>query len=617
MIGRYSDLSIYKDIFSSKDFIRAGFGAGLIPAAMGLEAGMGSPWPAAVLLLLSVAVNGLPIVLSALKGMVKKQMNVDELVSIAVVACLFSGNYFEAAVVSAIMVIGALVEEAVSDSARDAIRELMAVTPDTAVIERDGTEVELPAAQIKKKDVLVVKQGQTIAVDGRVIEGPASVDESAVTGESIPVEKGEGNTVYAGSICVHGYLRIMAEAVGGDSTMGKIISLVQAAEQSQTSGARMLDRYAAWFTPVILTAAVLTFAVTFDVDRAITVLIVGCPCSFLLAGPVTTVAAVGRAAKAGILVKGGQYLEAIAGAGAFCFDKTGTITQGNPSVAGILPQGEHTEDAVLTLAAAVEAKNLHPLARAIVSHAEEKGLTPLHAGNIRTMAGTGISGQVDGRLIAIETAICPEGGGLTCVSVSEDNTPVGMIQFEDRPRKEAAQTIGYLERLGIRESVIISGDQEGPVSKVAEQVGIRTFFSGQKPEDKLDRLSTFKDLGVVYVGDGINDAPALKLADTGIAMGLRGSDAALEAGDVVLMTDDLSLLPFLVVLSRKMTRRIRFNIWLSFTLNALAVAAGTAGLLTPVMGALFHNLGSILVVSLAAALRYGKIVEMPIYSRPQ
>ena len=615
MIGRYSDLSVYKDIFSSKDFIRACLGAALIPAAAAIQPGTGSNGLSAILLLASAAVNGLPIVLSALKGMVKRQMNVDELVSIAIVACLFSGNYFEAALVSAIMVIGALVEEAVSDSARNAIRELMAVTPDTAIIERGEKEVELPAAEIKQGDVLVVKQGQTIAVDGDVIEGPAAVDESAVTGEAIPVEKGEGDRGYAGSICVHGYLRILAKAVGRDSTMGRIVSLVQAAEQSQTSGARMVDRYAAWFTPVILTAAVLTLAVTRDVDRAITVLIVGCPCSFLLAGPVTTVAAVGRAAKSGILVKGGQYLEAIAKAGAFCFDKTGTITRGTPGVAGITARQGRTEAEVLTLAAAVEAKNLHPLARAIVGHAADQGLPSPLAREIRTMAGTGISGRVNGRLIAIETAICPDGGGFTCVRVLEDNNEIGLIRFEDRPRPEAAQTIERLRAIGIRESVMISGDQEGPVAKVAGQVGIRTFFSGQKPEDKLKRLTAFKDLGVVYVGDGINDAPALKLADTGIAMGLRGSDAALEAGDVVLMTDDLSLLPFLVMLSRKMTKRIRLNIWLSFALNAMAVAAGAGGLLTPVMGALFHNLGSILVVSLAAGLRYGRIGEAPIFSR--
>lgn len=610
MIGRYSDLSVYKDIFLSKDFIRAGLGAALIPVAMALDAWLGpsgNRWPAELLLLVSVAVNGLPIVLSALKGITRKQMNVDELVSIAILACLFSGNYFEAAVVSAIMVIGALVEEAVSDSARNAIRELMEVTPDRAVIEVDGREQEVDAARIRKGDILVVKQGQTIAVDGLVVEGPASVDESAVTGEPIPVEKTTDDGVYAGSICVQGFLRVRARAVGKDSTMGKIISLVQAAEQSQTSSARMVDRYAAWFTPVILSAAALTFLVTRDVDRAITVLIVGCPCSFLLAGPVTTVAAVGRAARSGILVKGGQYLESIARAGVFCFDKTGTITRGQPEVIRILPEKGITQEQLMGLAAAVETRNLHPVARAIVDYAAARGIPVPAAEHIQTRTGTGISGEVAGRSISIETAVSRTGGEETCVTVSRDGEEMGMIHFQDRPRKEAAATIGALGQMGIRESVMISGDQEAPVARVAREVGIRTWFSGQKPEDKLSRLQSFKNLELVYVGDGINDAPALKLAHTGIAMGLKGSDAALETADVVLMNDDLSQLPFLVVLSRKMTRRIRLNIWLSFILNALAVAAGAAGLLSPVLGALFHNLGSILVVSLAAALRYGRI----------
>ncbi len=607
MIGRYSDLSVYREIVISRDSIKAGTGAVLIPIALGADACWGQQihWLGTALLLVSVAINGLPIVWEALKGIFKRQLNVDELVSIAITACLITGNYLEAAVVSAIMVLGALVEEAVSDSARHAIRELMEVTPDKAVKEVDGKEKEVDVADIRKGDILVIKQGQTIAVDGQIISGAASVDESAVTGESVPVEKDKDHAVYAGSICVQGYARVRAEAVGEDSTMGKMIALVQAAEQSGTSDARMVDRYAAWFTPVILSAATLTFLITRDVSRAITVLIVGCPCSFLLAGPVTTIAAVGRAAKAGVLVKGGQYLESVARAKVFCFDKTGTITQGAPVVTHIRPQENQNPDQILKLAASVEKKSLHPLAQAIVNAAVDKNLDLPEADRIQTRTGIGISGTVDGNLVSIETAADSDAD--TCVMVFHDGQALGTIHFEDRPRSEAGQTIDLLKKLEIDQTVMISGDQEAPVARVARQVGIQSWFSAQKPEDKLNRLKAFKDKKLVYVGDGINDAPALKLADTGIAMGLRGSDAALETADVVLMNDDLSRLPLLVVLSRKMVSRIRLNIGLSFGLNALAVGAGSLGILTPIMGAVFHNLGSILVVSLAAALRYGKI----------
>ena len=605
MIGRYSDLSVYREIVLSRDFIRAGAGTILIPLALGVGLREDLSWLGDVFLLASVAINGLPIIWEAIKGTFKKQLNVDELVSIAILACLATGNYLEAAVVSAIMVIGALAEEAVSDSARNAIRELMEVTPDKAIKEVDGEEKQVDVADIRKGDILVIKQGQTIAVDGTIVSGAVSVDQSAVTGESVPVEKQKEGAVYAGSICVQGYARVLALAVGEDSTMGKMISLVQAAEQSTTSDSRMVDRYAAWFTPVILFASLLTLLITRDAGRAITVLIVGCPCSFILAGPVTTVAAVGRAAKSGILVKGGQYLESVARATVFCFDKTGTITQGTPLVKSILPNREHDPDQILRLAAAVEKKSLHPLALAIVKAADDKGTAIPRADEIQTRTGIGISGRVDGSLVNIETAVYSDKD--TCVEVSKDGQALGTICFEDFPRPGAEKSLESLKNLGIKETVLISGDQQAPVARVAGQVGIHTWFSGQKPEDKLNRLKAYKNMGLVYVGDGINDAPALKLADTGIAMGLRGSDAALETADVVLMNDDLSRLPFLVVLSRKMVSRIRVNIALSFGLNAMAVGAGFLGILTPVTGAIFHNLGSILVVSLAAGLRYGKI----------
>lgn len=317
MIGRYSDLDVYREIFNSGDFLKLAAGAALIPVALVVKTIWDSAGavmaPADFFLILSVLVNGGPIVLEAAKGLAGRRMNVDELVSIAILACLINGNYLEAAVVSAIMVFGALLEEAVSDSARDAVRRLIEVTPDRAVVERDGREMEIKVDRILEGDILPVKEGQVIAVDGEVMEGRAAVQEASLTGEPLPVPKAPGAAVYGGTTCVEGFIRVRALKVGEDTTIGKIVNMVQAAEQSKTRGVKIVDRYASWFTPVILLAALATYLVTLDATRAITVLIVGCPCSFLLAGPVTTVAAVGRAAKSGILVKGGSTLKILPG----------------------------------------------------------------------------------------------------------------------------------------------------------------------------------------------------------------------------------------------------------------------------------------------------------------
>jgi Zn2+/Cd2+-exporting ATPase len=316
MIGRHADLSIYREIFRSEDFIKASFGAFLIPlsfllpkAQLALSINLGL---LDIALLLSIAVNGLPIIVEAVKGVLNKEINVDELVSIAIIACVLNGNYLEGAVVSAIMVFGALVEEAVSDGARNAIRKLVEITPKTTMVEKDGKEIEVDIKKVLVGNIVVLKAGDTIGVDGTVIEGSTSVDESSITGESIPVQKTSGDQVFAGTLCTNGFIRIRADKVGKDSTIGRIIQLVEGAEQQKTRSGKIVDTYAAWFTPVILSVAALTYLLTGDITRAITVLIVGCPCSFLLASPVTTVAAIGRAAKAGIVVKGGKYLENIA-----------------------------------------------------------------------------------------------------------------------------------------------------------------------------------------------------------------------------------------------------------------------------------------------------------------
>ncbi len=387
---------------------------------------------------------------------------------------------------------------------------------------------------------------------------------------------------------------------------GRITKIVEQAEQQKTHSGKIVDTYAAWFTPIILSFALLTFLFTQDITRAITVLIVGCPCSFLLASPVTTVAAIGRAAQSGIMIKGGQYLENISSAQAFFFDKTGTLTTGDPEIVAIKPAMDISKEEIIAMAASVERGSQHPLAIAIVKKATEMGIGYQNATEIHSEIGQGISGEVEGNHVEIIRSQSLDICGYSNIDLLVNGEKYGTISFMDKPRVNAKATVASIRKLGIEKIGMISGDQEAAVQAIAEQVGITDYFAQQKPVEKIEKIEKFTPVGVVYVGDGINDAPALKTADTGIAMGIRGADVALETADIVLMNDKLEQLPFLIRLSRKMTRTIKCNIWLSFIINMIAVFAGATGILTPIMGAVAHNIGSILVVAIAASLRFMK-----------
>jgi Cd2+/Zn2+-exporting ATPase len=609
MIRRHADLNVYKEIFSSKDFIKTLMGALLIPVAFPAE-GMYLPRLPALsamdmILIISILINGVPIIIEAVKGIAQRQVNVDELVSIAIIACVVTGNFLEAAVVSAIMVAGALVEEAVSDSARNAIESLVKMTPDTAILEKNGKELTVKVSQIVRGDILLVKTGGVIPVDGTVADGACAVDESAVTGESVPKPKTQGDEVWAGTLNTDGFIRVRAERVGRDSTMGKIISMVTAAEQSKVKSAKIVDQYAGWFTPVILSCALLTFIITGDIERAITVLIVGCPCSFILAGPVATVSAIGNASRQGILVKGGIYLENMGKAVGIFFDKTGTLTSGDPVVKEIIcAQADMNQEKLIQIAGALELKMNHPLARAIVQKAENLQLSLPDARDIVNVPGRGVCGNVAGQAVEIMTTDQFAEKGYTCVEITIDQQSAGWICMQDQPRTVAAKVIEKLKLLGIKDIAVISGDQDAPVKTLCDQIGIDTVWARQSPADKL-RLIQEYDRGMrVYVGDGVNDAPALKAADTGIAMGLNGSDAALDTADIVLMNDRLDNLVYLFSLGRTMRRTIQICIGISFFINLISVFAGFMGWLTPVWGAVTHNAGSLIVVGLSASIGY-------------
>ena len=615
MIGRYRDLSIYQEIFQSSDFYRIMVGGGLIPIGYLLSrtdfSAPAGNLPSGVVLfsgflLVSAIVNGLPIIVGALKGIVRRRVNVDELVSIAIIACLLNGNFFEAAMVSFIMVLGSFIEEAVSDRARSAIERLVKATPRSALIEVDGRRQVRDIEAVNIGDIAIVQAGETIPVDGRIVDGAGTIDEALLTGESLPVFKGEGDGVSAGTLNIDGYLRLRVERTGEDATIGRIVDLVHQAETSKVDSARIVDRYAGYFTPAVIAIALVTYLATRDASRAIAVLVVGCPCSFLLAGPVAAVAAVGRAAKAGIMVKGGSHLETLARATVFFFDKTGTLTTGTPRITAIRPATGLDEAGLIELAAAVERGSTHPLARVIGERARQLAADRLTAVDITVIPGYGVKGMVDDRAVSVFPSVSDRGTGETSVRITVDGRLAGEIDLLDGLRPVVPEALHRLRTLGADRIAILSGDAAGAVERIADAAGITDWHHRLTPEEKLRKIQQAEGRGVVFVGDGMNDAPSLKAAAVGIAMGQRGSEMALSTADIVLMNDLVERLPFLVRLSRKMTRTIRVNIALSVGINLVALALGTMGLLSPIMGAVTHNIGSLLVVLLAASITFTK-----------
>lgn len=628
MIGRFAKLGVYEELLQSRDFIKVGCGALLALAgfligrcAPNTASGSTAAWLSQGLVLASVAINGLPVIVGAAKGLLARRVNVDELLALAIIACLLNGELLTAAVVSCIMVLGALIEEATAESARKSIQALIQVSPKQAVIVTDGQERLAPVEQVRVGDVLLIKPGEQAPVDGLVIDGFSALDESAITGEPIPVEKQVGDAVYAGTLNHNGVLRIRAEKVGADTTLGQVIRLVSEAEAHKPKTIAFVDRFARYFTPLILGCAVAAWLLSGEFNRAVAVLIVGCPCALILAVPTATVAAVGRAARAGILVKGGRHLESVALADAVLFDKTGTLTEGNPKVDAIIPAEGVTREELLREAACVECEATHPLARAVLQAAHYAKITVNAARDLFTEIGLGVSGKVDGRLVevgsvylygglaAVPALLQPQLNavkerGATPLMVYRDHEPLGFLSVSDQVRPGAAQIVIRLKQLGLREIGILSGDHARSVDLVGARVGVTRLWSGLKPGDKLDVIKTMqaKRAKVIFVGDGVNDAPALAAADVGIAMGAKGTAVALETADIALMGDDIGKLPFLIALGRRMLLIIKLNIVFGLLFNLAAVAAGATGLMTPIMGAVAHNIGSVLVVLSSASL---------------
>jgi heavy metal translocating P-type ATPase len=505
--------------------------------------------------------------------------------------------------------------------AQKGLKQLISLAPALGRIVRNGIEDMVPISQIHPGDTLRILPGETIPVDGVVLANSTTIDQSVISGESLPVDKTVGDPVYCGSINCFGSVDIEATAVGEDSTLQKLIQLVREAEQNKAPLQRIVDKWAAWLVPIVLVIALVAWLLTQDVVRAVTILVVFCPCALVLATPVSIVAAIGQATKHGVIIKSGDALEQMGKADCLAFDKTGTLTAGNTTVSDILPNDNASRDGLLQLAASAETYSEHPLAKAIVAAAADRGLPQLISKGFVMIPGKGVESTVDNKQVLCgnydwlaERGVVINPGfnlkldrlryeGKATVLVSSEGEFCGVIALSDTLRQPVPNTIHELHQIGA-ETVLLTGDHQQSADYFALLAGIRSVHAGLQPADKVAMIKRLQSNGriVCMVGDGVNDAPALKTANVGVAMGSLGSDIAIEASDIALMSDDITKVSYIKRLSNATVRLIMLNISLSMVINVLAVAFAMLGFLEPVSAALVHNVGSVIVVLNAAFL---------------
>ena len=567
---------------------------------------------------LAILLCGIPILKEAAVGLVTRfDIKADVLVSLALIASVAIGEIFAAGEIAFIMQLGSLLEELTVARARAGIEKLVHLTPRTARRLTPEGEETVPAEAVAVGDVLRVLPGETIPVDGVVRSGQTAVNQAVMTGESLPVDKGPGDEVFSGTVNQFGAFEMEAAKVGEDSSIQRMIRLVQSADAGKAKIVGIADRWATWIVVIALTAAALTWLITGQVIRAVTILVVFCPCALVLATPTAIMAAIGNATRHSFLVREGDALERLAQVGKAAFDKTGTLTCGVPEVAAVRALSPEVDEAqVYAWLARAERSSEHPLGKAVVRCWREKtGEEPAPADSFQALPGRGLKAELDGRSILAGNRALLEGEGVvvspgaeaqadqflqqgcTLIWLAADGVPVGFAALSDTVRKEAGDTIAGLRAAGV-EPVLLTGDNERAAAHIAGELSIGEYRSGCLPEDKLNWIDQAQRAGtqVCMVGDGINDAPALKKAFVGIAMGGVGSDIAVDAADIALVNDDIKELPHLIALSRRMMSTIRLNLTFSMALNFAAIVLAMTGILNPVVGALVHNAGSVAVI---------------------
>lgn len=572
----------------------------------------------------AIILCGIPIILEAVIGLITAfDIKADVLVSIALIASVIIGEDFAAGEVAFIMQLGALLEDLTVAKARAGIEKLVHLTPRTARRIIEGAEEIIPAEDVQAGDVLRVLPGEAIPVDGVILSGDTSVNQAVMTGESLPVDKGPGDEVSSGTMNQFGAFEMHAVKVGEDSSIQRMIRLVQSADAGKAKIVGLADRWATWIVVIALGAAAVTWLVTGEIIRAVTILVVFCPCALVLATPTAIMAAIGNATKHGFLVREGDALERLAAVKNITFDKTGTLTYGTPEVTAVksfLP--DLADQQLYLLAARAETKSEHPLGRAIVRCYKNTGApAPEQPQEFHMLPGRGVRAVIEGKeILAGNQELLRENGvslpeeilgsartcleeGCTVTYISVDQTAAGFLILSDTLRQDAARMIAEIKNAGVT-PVLLTGDHANAARYIASRLHIEEVRSDCLPEDKLKWIDQSEAHGspVCMIGDGVNDAPALRRARVGIAMGKIGSDIAVDAADIALVDDEIRELPHLLRLSRRMMSTIRLNLTFSMTLNFAAIALAITGILNPVAGALVHNAGSVLVIINSAFL---------------
>jgi Cd2+/Zn2+-exporting ATPase len=576
--------------------------------------------------LLSALLGGLNFFSAGLSSLRTVSLDMNFLMTIAIFGAVGIGEYMEAAAIAFLFSVAEMLEAYAVAKARRSLKALMDLSPDVAVVQREGKEVVIPVEDVQIGEVTVVRPGEKIPVDGNVEEGHSEVDQSPITGESVPIEKIPGGSVYAGTLNLEGYLEIKASKEASQSTLTRIIKMVEDAEDRRAPSEKFVQKFARGYTPAVTALALLVILIpTLFMGgefstwclRGLTLLVIACPCALVISTPVAVVSGITSAARNGVLIKGGNFLETLADVRVVAFDKTGTLTNGKPHLTDVLSLNGQSREEILRLAAALETRSQHPIARAILENAQ--GLDLPAVTNFRSITGKGVLATIDDKNYALgkpelfdsempAAVVEFQQQGKTAVVVGEESEAIGILAFADTPRSGADLAIRRLHDLGIEWIVMLTGDNATTAGRIAEQVGVDEWQADLMPEQKVQAIEQLsQEYGhVAMVGDGVNDAPAMALSSVGIAMGAAGTDAALETADVALMSDDLTKLPYLFRLSRISRRVIRQNVW-SAILIKLCLAVGVIpGLVTLVVAVLAGDMGTSLGVT-GNALRLARV----------
>ena len=569
--------------------------------------------------MISIVISGTPILLEAGKGLITRfDLKANVLVSIALIASVAIGEYFAAGEIAVIMMIGEILEDRTVKKSQESVKKLIQLTPQTARIMTPSGEKEISIEHVKVDDIILVRPGESIPVDGVIIKGHTSINQSIITGESMPVDKTVGDEVFVGTLNHLGAVEIKAAKVGEDTSLAKLIRLVKESEDKKAPVVRITDRVATVIVPLAVFASIITYLLTKDITRLVTILVVFCPCALVLATPTAIMAGIGNASRKGILIKSGKALENAGRINTIVFDKTGTVTRGNPEVIDIISlSNEYNKENILSLASAAEKFSEHPLGKAVYKAAKKMSVNVVEPQKFKIELGKGVTALINDKKVIVgnqkiiktteehaQLINSYENQGKTVLIVSVEDSVIGLITIADIIKNKSTETIQQLKEMGINKILLLTGDNKNVAHSIAKQVGIDYVYAEQLPEDKVhvieNQLNDNKK--VCMIGDGINDAPALAISDVSVAMGALGADVAIETADIALMSDDISKIPELINLSKKVMGTININIAAPILINFAAIMLAAFGIIGPVAGALIHNLGSVLVVANSSRL---------------